>query len=74
MKLKTINIKPDDVFVSSILSDGTFLISATDIKKQIRMIMPRWFLAYIAEQFHKTINAEQAEIDRMKQAMRGEKS
>ena len=71
---KTINIEPFDVVVSKIGSKSNFTITITDKNKRIVVLMPRYFIAYIAEQLHETINGEQSELDKIKQAMRGEKS
>jgi len=72
MKRKTINIEPDDIEVSAVGDNGKFIITATTDKKRIRLMVPRWYIKYLAEQFHFVILSEQESLDKIKQAMRGE--
>ena len=72
MKRKTINVAAWDIIISEIGSKSNFTITITDKNKRIVVLLPRYYIPYIAEQLHKAIEAEQAELDKIKKAMRGE--
>ncbi len=73
-KQKTINITPGHYEADNIAVNGKFVMAVYDKNKVIKIHLERFWIEYIASDLNRILDVEQAEINRLRKALKGDKA